>query len=293
MSKLAVAMLLMLLVLFGCKKENTDFPPPSIELITGSGFVSNDTVLKIGDDFKIGIIANNPKINLTNFIIRVEGDVTETYLDSGMNTPILNFERTIIKGVSESEKWTFIIRDRQGKSSETSLIIAKDTSSGYGNIHYLPSVDMGAQNNSLGSFYSLSEDSVFSLTSAFNNQSKIDLCYFYDNIETDANTIASPGANIHESVYTGSSGLANWVTRRTTRFKTATISESDFLNATNDSLLMVAYGQSEGNRKAKNIKTGDIFSFRNEDGKLGLIRVNSVLGTETGTINISIKVQEK
>ncbi len=291
-SKLAIGLLSISFAFFGCKKENTNFPPPTIDLVSGSGFVSSDTILNIGEAFKIGVIANNPEVNLTNFIIRVEGDMTETYLDSGMNTPILNFERTIIKGISESEKWTFIIRDRDGKSSEKSLVITKDTLSSYGNIQYFPNIELGAQDNLAGSFYSLSEDSVFNLASAFSNQSTIDLCYFYDIIEIDENTIASPGANIHESIFPGASGINNWAVRRTTRFKIANISESDFMNATNDSLLLIAYGQSEGKRKAKNIHTGNIFSFRNEDGKLGLFKVNSLVGTDEGTINISIKVQE-
>jgi len=34
------------------------------------------------------------------------------------------------------------------------------------------------------------------------------------------------------------------------------------------------------------------FSFKNENGKVGLFKVNFISGTDTGNINISIKVQE-
>ena len=200
--------------------------------------------------------------------------------------------KAAVKGINDSEKLIFIIRDKDGKSAQISLNIRKDSSSTFGNVNYFPSIDLGAQNNSMGSFYSLTEDSVYSLNSAFANQDKIDLCYYYDLIDTDENTIASPGANINTSVYTGANGLSNWTTRRTTRFKTASISANDFLNANNDSLLIIAYGQSDGTRKAKNLKTGDIFSFKNNDGKVGLFKVNSVSGTDAGNVNISIKVQE-
>jgi len=151
---------------------------------------------------------------------------------------------------------------------------------------------MGAQNNSIGSFYSLAEDSVYTLNTAYENQYKIDLCYYYDFIETDENTIASPGASIDESVYPGVNGLSNWTNRRTTRFKLTNITEVEFLNAHNDSLLIGAYGQSDGKRKAKNLQTGNIFSFKNEDGRIGLFRVNSVSGMDAGIVNISIKIQE-
>jgi len=73
-------------------------------------------------------------------------------------------------------------------------------------------------------------------------------------------TIASPGANIDNSVFPGTSGLSNWAIRKTSRFKTANITEQDFMNATNDSLLIVVYGQSDGNRKAK-IFNQEIFFF--------------------------------
>ncbi len=292
MKRLLAILVLILITTYGCEKEGTDHPPPTISFITDSGFVFNDTTLALGETFKVGINAGNPNVNLTNFIIKVESDVIETYLDSGMNTPILHFERYIEKGIKESEEWIFIIRDRAGKSAEISLNIKLDSSSTYGNILYFPSVELGAQNNAIGSFYSFEEGTVYSLESAFENQDKIDICYYYDFIDTDENTIASPGANIDESVYPGAFGLVNWTTRRTTRFKTADITEDDFLNATNDSLLLVVYGQSDGNRKAKNLDTGKIFSFKNEDGKVGLFLVNSVLDTDDGTINVSIKVQE-
>ncbi|MFC2111090.1 hypothetical protein ACFLQ5_01420 [Bacteroidota bacterium] len=171
-------------------------------------------------------------------------------------------------------------------------MLLKDSSSSFGNIKYYNNVELGAQNNITGSFYSLYDDSVYNLTNAYANQNKIDVCYYYDLINTDENTIASAGANIDASVYPGPNALANWSIKRTSRFKTSGISGNDFLTANNDSLLIVEYGQSDGTRKAKNLKSGDIFSFKNEDGKIGLFKVNSVNGTDAGTINISIKVQE-
>ncbi len=292
MNKLLAILVLLIFVFSACKKEESNYPPPSIRFVTESGFVYHDTTLALGESFKIGILADNPNANLTNFIIRVESNEIETILDSGMNTPSLDYENVFTKGIKDSEKWTFIIRDRDLKSSEISINIKRDTASAYGNIDYFPSVEMGTQNHINGSFYSLSQGEVYTLEEAFLNQEIIDLCYFYDFIDTDENTIASPGANIDASVYPGDNGLDNWTTRRTTRFKLADISEEDFENATNDSLLIATYGQSEGKRKAKNLQSGHIFSFKNEDGKTGLFLVHSVIGTDEGTVNISIKVQE-
>lgn len=292
MKKLFIILFSLILVIFGCEKESPQYTQPSISFITDSGFVYSDTTLKLGETFKIGIDASSPNVNVTNFIIRVESDKLETFFDSGMNTPDLHYKRYITKGIAESEKWIFIINDRNGISNEISFYTKLDSLSNYGDIEYFPSVDLGAQNNSIGSFFSLAEDSIYTLNSAFNNQDNIDICYYYDFIDTDENTIASPGANIDTLVYEGESGLSNWETRKTTRYKTVNITEEDFFNATNDSLLIATYGQSDGNRKAKNLQSGSIISFKNENGKVGLFKVNYVSGTDEGTINISIKVQE-
>jgi len=292
MKNLLAILLILSFWLTGCKKEDVDYPPPSINLISEVGFVSTDTVMSLGEMFKVGIDAANPNVNLTNFIIKVESDEIETFLDSGMNTPTMHYESYITKGIKDSEKWIFIIRDKDGKSAETSIVVNKDTSSAYGSISYYESAELGAQDNDKASFFSLEEGSSYSLSDAYNNQKAIDLCYYYDFIDTDENTIASPGANIDESIYPGDYGLSNWTTRRTSRFKVADITEEDFDNAVNDSLLIATYGQSDGNRKAKNLQTGSIFAFKNEDGKVGLFKVNSIFGTDQGMVVVSIKVQE-
>lgn len=292
MKKLIIVFLAFLIVT-GCEKDDTNYPAPGISFVTGTDFVSQDTVLKLGEQFRVGINADNPNVNLTNFIIKVETDEFETFLDSGMNTPVLHYQKYILKGSKNLEKWIFIIRDKDGKSSEVSLNISLDTTSTYGEINYFTNITLGAQSTSLYGFYSLEENMTYSLSEAFQNQDKIDFCYYYDFIDTDENSIASSGANIDESVYPGSEGLANWSVRRTSRFKPVDVSAEDFLAATNDSLLLAAHGIADGNRKAKNLATGSMYAFKNEDGRIGLFMVNSISGTDDGEVNISVKVQVK
>ncbi len=281
-----------LIAFTSCQKEKANYPPPSISFITDNGYVYQDTLLALGETFTIGIVAQNLNVNLTNFIVHLESDALETVVDSGMNTASLFYEKTWTKGIQENEKWHFIIRDRDGKSAEISLSIAKSESSDFGPILHQPSVDLGAQNNPAGSFHSLSQGSVYPLDAAYLNQESIDLCYYYDFIDTDENTIASPGANIDGSVYPGEHTLSNWLIRRTTRFKKTALTEDNFYGASHDSLLIASYGQSDGNRKAKNLTKGDIFSFKNEDGRIGLFLVKDISGTDEGHINIAIKIQE-
>ncbi|MFA5419968.1 MAG: hypothetical protein WC341_16060, partial [Bacteroidales bacterium] len=87
MKKILFSIGLLLSLVWGCEKSNENFMPPTIKFLAGEGYVTSDTILAIGQTFKIGIEAENPEVNLTNFIIRIQGEKLETYLDSGMNTP--------------------------------------------------------------------------------------------------------------------------------------------------------------------------------------------------------------
>ncbi len=282
-----------LLMMSSCTKDAVEHPPPSIQFVLGEGYVSKDTTIAFGSPFRIGIQASNPSVNLTNFIIKLEGEILETVLDSGMNTPSLSYEKTWLKGLEEKEIWRFIIRDRDGKSSEISVAVSKSPDTQFGPVHYAQDIHLGAQLHDAGSFFSLTSYEVYDLEQAFLNQTIMDLCYYYDFIDTDENTVASPGANIDETVYPGEHGLIHWDTRRTARFKKIDITADDFYAATNDSLLVVSYGQSDGNRKAKNLTAGDIFSFKNEDGRMGMFLVNFTSGTDQGDIRLDIKIQDQ
>lgn len=282
-----------LIFLYACQKnDSTTYPPPEISFIELPGYVYYDTIFSPGQTFNVGITALSNDINLTNFLIKVETDTIVTVFDTGFNSPVFNIEKTLTKGLSPNEKWIFIIRDRHTEKTEISFTTIIDTSAQYGEIVTLDEIVLGAQSSNENSFYSINNSLTYNLEDAFQNQDAIDLVYYYDFIDTDENVIASPGANIDESVFPGQYTLANWTTRNTYRFKTTDITIEEFNNAQNDSLLLAAYGQAEGKRKAKNMAENMIFAFKGDNGKTGLFLVNSVIGTNEGNTNITIKVQK-
>lgn len=282
-----------MLFLSACQKnDNTNYPPPEISFIELPGYIYHDTMLSPGQTFNIGIAALSNDINLTNFLIKVETDTIVTVFDTGFNSSVFNIEKTLTKGLNPDEKWIFIIRDRHTESTEISFTTILDTSAQYGEIITLDEIAMGAQNSGENSFFSINNNSTYNLENAYQNQAAIDLVYYYDFIDTDENVIASPGANIDESVFPGQYTLANWTTRNTYRFKTTEVTIEEFNNAQNDSLLLAVYGQAEGKRKAKNLDANMIFAFKGDNGKTGLFLVNSVTGTDQGNVNITIKVQK-
>jgi len=56
---------------------------------------------------------------------------------------------------------------------------------------------------------------------------------------------------------------------------------------------VVSYAEGSGKRKAKNLVAGKTFSFKTQDALFGIFRVIEVEGTNSGTIIIDIKVQDK
>lgn len=286
--------LLLACVFISCQKDETSIQPnPVISFTQDIGFVWQDSTFSVGQTFKIGITAESQSdVPLTHFNYTIVSDGITITIDSGIHTPTFNFEKIISKSFAEIENWSFTIHDKDGRPASLQLSIFAADSSEFGSILHLPSVMLGAQNNpSTGSFYSWGSELVYSLDEAFQNQEQINLLYFFDLIDGENSTIASPGANIDASVFPGANGLLNWSVRNTTRFVVSDIDEQEFNKCDNDSLILATnFEFNSGKRKAKNLKVGDIYAFNN-NSKKGLFLVKSVSGNESGSIEIEIKMQ--
>ena len=137
------------LLVSACRKD-TDRKPPNMNLLTGSGYITESSVVPIGYPYKIGITAAEGDAAITNLIVTLTTENgRETALDSGMYSHGFTYVRSNSYGAALYEKWTFYIRDKNGKSSVASLTINKDTTSTFGPITYYQSVILGAQNCTL------------------------------------------------------------------------------------------------------------------------------------------------
>lgn len=279
-----------------CRKENPVYPVPSIDFNAGRGFLSHDTTLLLNDTIQVGVLAaTNSDQELIHFHATVARDTVFTSIDTALFTNHFTYSRRFIKGMAKKETWAFYVRDRFGrKSREILLSLMLDSASIFGNVKYYPSVILGAQSNpAAGSFFSLAEGKVLSQSEAFNVQRLINLVYYFDLIESDGNTLASPGANIDASFFPGPNGIYNWQIKNTTRFMTAgNIDVEEFDSCRNDSLILANTFEFEsGKRKAKNLEEGQVCAFVTDSGIKGLFKVSGVRDAENGTIEISIKIK--
>lgn len=284
------------LMLISCREEEKIFPDPEISLITAPGYIAHDTILSLGDTGWVGIEASSRSdVSLTHLNVTFTLDEETFRIDSGIYLNDLMYHKQIVKGVSETEQWSFYVQDRDGRKSQViSLSLFKDTLSQYGEIATHEFV-LGAQENlnEKHRFAALQTGLAYVQEEAFVHQELINLLYYYDNLETDENTISSPGANIDASFFPGEDGLEYWSIKNTTRFLLEEqLTSADFEACANDSLILYhTFEFSTGKRKAKNLRQDDIYAFVTESGIRGLMKVKEIAGQEAGEIMIIIKMQ--
>ena len=166
----------------------------------------------------------------------------------------------------------------------------------YGSINFFPSITLGFQNNSTFNHFLDSDNGItYNETTVSGHESEIDqLCYYYVTSNLPSPSFSCPG-------YTAAVGyyplLNNWATKNSTSFDFNSvdnnlISFAQFDSATNDSLLVAAFNSQKVSGLCKYCYTGKIIPFKTQAGKNGLIKVIRADVTETGSIEVSIKVQK-
>jgi hypothetical protein len=283
----------------GCTKDK-QHPglKPEIKFLKAAELISSDTILAINQKVKIGIEASSKSgAPITQLTVISSFDENTTSIDSGLYSSEFQYNIEITKGLAETEHWRFYVKDRDGNCSDTiGLKLFKDESSGFGPIQSFGNIVLGAQFNSdPGSFYSYETNRTYTISEAYDNQQIIDLLYYYDIVESDAHTIASPGANIDQAIYNSDLAPANWTTRTTLRFEyLPDLTAEDFESCTNDSLILSnTFVFGSGKRKAKNLSPGQIYAFVSETNERGIFTVQRLEGEANGYVEISIIMQEQ
>jgi len=287
-----VLLLIFMVALASCAKEESTGQSPSFELVTDSGYVSGPVIISPGQQMNFKVVAKEGSEKLTNFFIEVE-DINHTktrYFDTAIYNAEFKWEGSFYKSSEQHELWRFIIRDRKGKGAGEVFFIGADTNATFTPVVGFNNILLGAQNNILtGGFFALSNQTVYSALAAMDHQELIDMMFYFGE---DQSTLASPGANIEDNIYPEAVSPLNWEVRNTTRYIKTGLTESDFDGADNDSIMIETYIEDQGKKKAKNLQTGDIYVFSNQNNLLGLFKVNEVTGSDTGIITIDIKIQD-
>lgn len=273
-----------------CTRDESDnMNLPVLELKTDSIYVSSDTSIAEGSQLLIGIKAWADKgDNICNLLITSNDSMR--LLDYGFNASQIDKDVIINKSSDSIQRIKITIRNTNGLSISKQIVLTKNGSA-YKPVIFYPQIILGGQNNQLvGSFFSLNNGLIYNQNDAFQNQSLINLLYFYHPLEF--NTLASPGANLTE-IYQGLNSPEFWTIKNTTYFSRNIINIpiSSFDSAVNDSII-IANIFTNGGRKAKGLVANQIWAFQSNLGKFGLIKIIEVNGQENGTLKIAVKMQQ-
>lgn len=284
-----MALIGLLLVAISCKKETESNSPPKLSMISDSGYITKDTSLPVGARIKIGVEAIAGAHNVTFLQVSCNTGEKRILLDSGMNCASFKYDLSVIKSVSQQEKWTFLVMDKDRNKDSISITFNRSASNNYGSINTYSAIELGAQSNTTsGSFLSLTSGNSYNLSEAFLNQALIDLIYYYGPYNA---TLSSPNESEAPTFFTGTEGISNWLVKNETRYDTTLITPYQFDRAANDSLLLSAYEPASGKRKAKYVTEGSVYSFTSQTGRIGLLKVLKIEPGAEGYMQFSVKIQ--
>lgn len=154
---------------------------------------------------------------------------------------------------------------------------------------------LGAQaNTSFGGFLSISEKTVYTQEQAFQNQDKIDILCFFEEEGGNNIALAAPGSNI-TGIFSGDSAPENWIVKNQTYFTlpTSEVSVEQFDALVDGDPNIETYfnaEQTSGNRKAKDMKVNDIWTFKTVANTFGILKVISVEQGEAGFVEFEYKL---
>lgn len=156
-------------------------------------------------------------------------------------------------------------------------------------INTFTAVLMGAQSNTTnGSYLDAHAGQVYMQAQAVNNQALIDMVYYYG-----ASNLATFAAPSDVTVGGGAGNLTlceGWTTKNATKFGTSAVTVAQFDAMTNDAAISQVTGLADS--KIVQVDVDDVFAFETSDGKKGLIKVTALTANATGSITITVKMQQ-
>jgi hypothetical protein len=277
-----------------CTKDSEDpiAQPPTITLQVGADYVYQNTTVTVNTPLKVGIRAlenATSGANLVSFTFtRTFGINTNTY-DTSFNSSSYQTD-WLINANSQAGNETFIfsVKDKDGLTANVTIIITTTPLSGEINTWSMKL--LGAQASTTGSSFASIDGTVYNLTNAKANANKVDWLYYYG--ATDLATIAAPNDPNAKSVYNNATnGLQTWAKLNATKFKLIT-DAVDFNAITDDAVIVAQTASGVTETRITALQADKLIAFITDSGKKGILKVESITGTNAGTMTISVKVQK-
>jgi len=271
--------------------------PPSITVLTGSGYYVSGTAIAPGAVVTIAVTATANATSSENIT-----DITVTRGDNSVAASQAFDNATVTVEVeipaletAGTETITITATDNAGETAVAMVDIVTDEALA-GSLK-TNTIILGAQDNTTGSFCASFEGMVYTIgeLKGASNYADIDIVYYYG--ATNKTALFSPKAIVDNSItWEGLLPVSSWTTVNETKFRKA--AATDFDNATFNSVatlggladLGIANG---GDDPIEGLAVGDAYAFKTADGKYGIFSVTAIEGTSAGTIAFTIKIQDE
>jgi hypothetical protein len=287
-----------ILIFVSCSKEASEHTT-TLFLKTGTAFTADGASIPVGGTIRIGVQASGSGTALTYIRIdRITSSDTLIQLDRGIYAGSDGYDADFVfsKDTSEVETWVITVMNADRVQASKSLVIKRGSGAAYGEISYFPSITLGMQSNSsVEQFLDVDQGVAYNSVNINGHEGDIDLiCYYYITSGLSSPTFTCPGYTAAVAYFPI---LSSWQTKCTTLFDYRStdnnlVSVDQFDAAQNDSLLVTAYKPDKVSGNCKFCYTGKVVPFKTQAGKYGLIKVLRADETETGSLEVSVKVQK-
>ncbi len=215
-----------------------------------------------------------------------------TFLEFKNNLTAVNFDFTYnipAAGVPGGSVITIDFSVMDKKDQETEEQVSFTVVAPAGDIDRFTAVLMGGQSNlDDGSFLDAHTGDVYLQAGADANQDLIDIIYYYGS--TNKATLCAPSDATVGGGGTNLSLCESWTTPNITKFETSAITTTEFDAMTDDSVISEISGMTQ--TIMTDLAVDDVFSFETVDGKIGLVKVESIVDGADGTITIEVIIQK-
>lgn len=196
---------------------------------------------------------------------------------------------------------TFKVTDKDTKEKITTWVLNVKV---FIDIYTYTNITLGAQNNAtLGSFYASSTNTVYLITDAKTNCTKVDFGYYYG--ATNAATLCAPSDAIAAAqIFNGPTyGLSTWPVRNATKFRKIALLTTTEFDALDAGIMLTKYTTAPGaeGAYANTLSDGSggmqqsFVAFKTANPvKYGIIKVDEIdiVNQATGQMKITVKIQK-
>jgi len=279
--------------------DTTEAEKPTITITSPTGdtleYLAGDTI-----PFTVVLGTNNKELKTLKIELKKKDGAlyatsgVDSTLEKGKTNITINIGIILPSLINAGDilEITFTVTDAEPLSASVTKVIKIKAAAANINTYSATLFNIIASASSK-SFFASSTGKVYSYTevnASTSLKAGIDITYYYGNTDTwtlcNLEALPSPWASL-------AGDMSSW-TKNNTTFKITSISTADFDAITNETQLLSKFIETGTDKKATELSTGKVVSFKTASGKKGLLKVTEIKGTSSSGdyIKVDIKIQK-